>query len=215
MLDWRKAFFHCSGALVLALLPGCLATRGWVQEQITPLDSRLTGVEGRIGDAEGRLTDVEAKADRALANFDHLRLERRFVLSLRDGATFSSGSDALSTEARQQIDGFLSDLERTDDMIFLIAGHTDSTGSEQQNYQLGQQRAATVARYLTTRRGIDPLHVTTMSYGSSTPIARNTTAEGRQKNRRIEILVYKEAITTSPSTTTATSASPSPRSATY
>jgi outer membrane protein OmpA-like peptidoglycan-associated protein len=154
-----------------------------------------------MGDAEGRLTEVEAKADKALANFAHLRLERRFVLSLKDGATFTSGSGALTAEARQQIDGFLSDLERTDDVIFLVAGHTDSIGSEQRNYELGQQRAASVARYLTTRKGIDPLHVTTMSYGASTPIAKNTTPNGRQKNRRIEILVYKEALTTSPPST--------------
>jgi outer membrane protein OmpA-like peptidoglycan-associated protein len=147
---------------------------------------------------------VEAKADRALANFDHLRLERRFVLSLKDGATFSSGSDNLTSEARQQIDGFLSDLERTDDIIFLVAGHTDSTGVEQRNYELGQRRAASVARYLTTRKGVDPLRVTTMSYGSSTPIAKNTTPDGRQKNRRIEILVYKEAITASAAPTAKT-----------
>jgi outer membrane protein OmpA-like peptidoglycan-associated protein len=163
------------------------------------MDTRLSGVEGRLGEAEGRLSQVEAKADKALANFDHLRLERRFVLSLKDGATFSTSSDALSPEARQQIDGFLSDLERTDDVIFLVAGHTDSNGSDRYNYDLGQRRAASVARYLITRRNIDPLHVTTMSYGASTPIAQNDSAAGRQKNRRIEILVYREAVTASAS----------------
>lgn len=190
----RKTLLYCSGALFLSVLPGCLATRGWVQEQMAPLDSRLSGVEGRMGEAEGRLSQVEEKASKALANFDHLRLEKRFVLSLKDGATFASNSDALSDEARQQIDGFLSDLDRTDDMVFLVAGHADSNGSEQRNYELGQRRAASVARYLISHRGIDPLHVTTMSYGSSTPIAKNTSSEGRQKNRRIEILVYREAI---------------------
>ncbi|MGE0684358.1 MAG: OmpA family protein [Candidatus Binatia bacterium] len=197
LLYWRKVLSLGSSVFLLSFLPGCLATRGWVQEQLNPLDARLSGVEGRMGEAEGRLSSVEAKADQALANFDHLRLERRFVLSLKDGATFSFDSDALSSDARQQIDGFLSDLENTQDVIFLVAGHTDDTGSDRYNYELGQRRAAGVARYLTSRKGIDPLHVSTMSYGSSTPIARNSTAEGRQKNRRIEILVYKEAITTS------------------
>lgn len=196
-LYWRKVLVHSSGALLLSFLPGCLATRGWVHEQLNPLDARLSGVEGRMGEAEGRLTQVERKADQALANFDHLRLERRFVLSLKDGATFAFDSDALSPDARQQIDGFLSDLENTQDVIFLVAGHTDSTGSESHNYELGQRRADSVARYLTARKGIDPLHVSTLSYGASTPIAKNSTAEGRQRNRRIEILVYKEAITTS------------------
>lgn len=197
LLSERTVLALSSGVLLLSVLPGCLATRGWVQEQLNPLDARLTSAEGRIDEAEGRLSSVEAKADRALANFDHLRLERRFVLSLKDGATFSFGSDVLSPDARRQIDGFLNDLENTQDVIFLVAGHTDNTGSEPYNYELGQRRASSVARYLTSRKGIDPLHVSTMSYGSSTPIARNSTPEGRQKNRRIEILVYKEAITTS------------------
>ncbi len=196
-------FRYSVGAFLLGNLPGCLATRGWVQEQLTPVDARLSNVEGRMSDTENHLTRVEAKADKALTSLDHLRLTRRFVLSLRDGATFATNSDTLTPEARQQIDGFLSDLGQADSLIFMVTGHTDSSGSEQQNYELGQQRAASVARYLTTRKGVDPLHVTTMSYGANTPIAKNTTSAGRQKNRRIEILVYKEAIASESSETNA------------
>lgn len=188
--------------LLLGTLPSCLATRGWVQEQIAPLDTRLSSAEGRMAQTEGRLGQVENKADRALMSLDHLRLERKFVLSLKDGATFSANSDALTDDARQQIDGFLNDLDHTEDMIFLVAGHTDSKGSEQHNYELGQRRAASVARYLISRKKIDPLRITTMSYGDSTPIAQNTTMAGRQKNRRIEILVYRDSITVSSSTAT-------------
>lgn len=181
----------------LCSLPGCLATRGWVHEQMIPLDTRLSSAEGRLTQTEDRLGQVENKADRALMSLDHLRLEKKFVLSLKDGATFSADSDALTEEARQQIDGFLSDLEQTEEMIFLVAGHTDSRGSEQHNYELGQRRAASVARYLIARKKIDPLRVTTMSYGDSTPIAQNATESGRKKNRRIEILVYRDSITVS------------------
>lgn len=198
MLQGASVFLLCS-------LPGCLATRGWVQEQMNPLDSRLTGVEGRMGEAENRISQVDAKADKALANFEHLRLTRRFVLSLKDGATFASNSEKLTPEAQHQIDGFLSDLEHPDDLTFLVAGHTDTTGSDRQNYELGQRRAAAVARYLASHKGIDPLRITTMSYGASTPIAKNTTAAGRQKNRRIEILVYKEGISADANTSTTAS----------
>ena len=205
----KRTSLYSSVFCILLLLtsPGCLATRGWVQEQLIPLDSRLSGVEGRVDNAEIRLSSVEAKADQALAKFDNLKLERRFVLSLQDGATFAFNSDSLSLDARQQIDGFLSDLENTENVVFLVTGHTDSTGSEKYNFELGQKRAAAVARYLITHRGIDPLHVTTASYGASAPIGRNTSAEGRRKNRRVEILVYKEAITAS--------AAPAPRASTY
>lgn len=191
-----------TGLILFCSLPGCLATRGWVQDQMLPLDARLSSAEGRLTQTEDRLGQVESKADRALMSLDHLRLERKFILSLKDGATFSADSDMLTDEARQQIDGFLSDLDQTEDMIFLVAGHTDNKGTAQHNYELGQRRAGSVARYLISRKKVDPLRVTTMSYGDSTPIAPNTTIAGRQKNRRIEILVYRDSIAVSSVSTT-------------
>jgi flagellar motor protein MotB len=55
-----------------------------------------------------------------------------------------------------------------------------------------------VSKYLVTRKGLDPLRVTLVSYGASVPLGDNGTSEGRRQNRRIEILVYKEDITSSP-----------------
>ena len=193
----KRALYLCPGILLLLGVQGCLATRGWVTEQMAPLEGRVSNVETRLG-------QTEAKADQALDRLDHLRLERRFVLNLKEGANFPFNSDALTPETRSQIDGFLSDLKETDDAIFLVAGHTDNVGSEAYNYELGQKRAASVARYLIAHKRLDPLRVTAVSYGKSAPIADNATREGRRKNRRIEILVYKEAIT-------ASSGGPAPR----
>jgi outer membrane protein OmpA-like peptidoglycan-associated protein len=196
-LQLGKVMCLGSAGLLLGLsLSGCLATRGWVNEQMMPLANRLSDVEGRVSGVESGLARTEQKADRALASLDNLRLERRFVLNMKDGATFTYNSDALTAEAKQQIDGFFSDLENPEDKVFLVAGHTDSTGTEAYNYELGQKRADSVSRYLVSRRHIDPLRVTSVSYGESTPLADNATREGRNKNRRIEILVYNEAITT-------------------
>ena len=186
----RRLLFLVFGMPLVLGLQGCLATRGWVTEQITPLSERVSAVETRLG-------QTEAKADEALDRLDHLRLEKRFVLDLKEGANFALNSDALTADARRQIDGFLSDLKETDDAVFLVAGHTDSTGPDGHNYELGQKRAASVARYLITHNGIDPLRVTAVSYGENSPLADNATSEGRRKNRRVEILVYKEAINSS------------------
>ncbi len=186
----RRTLFLGLGMPLVLSLPGCLATRGWVTEQITPLSERVSAVETRLG-------QTETKADEALARLDHLRLEKRFVLDLKEGANFALNSDALTADARRQIDGFLSDLKETDDAVFLVAGHTDSRGPEGHNYELGQKRAASVARYLITHNRIDPLRVTAVSYGENSPLADNATSEGRRKNRRVEILVYKEAINSS------------------
>lgn len=186
----RRTPFLVLGIPFVLSLQGCLATQGWVTEQINPLAERVSAVETHLG-------QTDAKADEALDRLDHLRLEKRFVLDLKEGANFALNSDALTADVRRQIDGFLSDLKETDDAVFLVAGHTDSTGPDGHNYELGQKRAASVARYLITHDGIDPLRVTAVSYGENSPLADNATAEGRRKNRRVEILVYKEAIRSS------------------
>jgi OOP family OmpA-OmpF porin len=85
----------------------------------------------------------------------------------------------------------------------VVAGHTDSAGSEDYNYELGKRRADAVTRYLITQKKLDPLRVVSVSYGESAPVAENRTAQARAKNRRVEILVYREAITS-----TATTAAP-------
>ncbi|MGH7773526.1 MAG: OmpA family protein, partial [Candidatus Binatia bacterium] len=198
----------------------CVATRDWVREQMSPVegrvstaegridklggqlsatDSRLAQMGGRMNDMEGRLNQVDAKAEKALSSLANLRLERRFVLNLKEGANFAFNSAALTDQTKREIDGFLSDLkaEITEGAIFLIAGHTDGTGPEDYNYDLGRKRADSVARYLITQKKMDPIRVTAVSYGKSAPLVDNSTREGRQKNRRIEILVYKEAIAVS------------------
>jgi hypothetical protein len=134
----------------------------------------------------------------ALDRLDHLRLERQFVLTMRDGAHFDFDSAMLTAEARRQIDRFVADLKGVADVHLVIAGHTDNVGPAEYNYELGQRRASGVARYLIARQGFDPLRVVAVSYGASAPLADNRTREGRRKNRRIEILVYREALTSSP-----------------
>ena len=179
----------CAGAVLLLLLSGC-ATRQWVREQMLPLDQRLTTTERR-------LDETDAKVNEALARFDNLRMERQFVLNLKGGSEFSPGSAVLTEDGQRVVSGFLSDLGSTDSLVFLVAGHTDSVGSEERNYELGQKRAGSVARYL-IKQGIDPFRVTSTSYGEENPVADNTTRDGKRQNRRIEILVYREGIMTTP-----------------
>ena len=153
---------------------------------------------GRLSDAETRLALVDGKADKALSGLGNLRLERKLVLDMKDGANFAFNSGTLTGQAKKEIDSFLSDLkgdlEDTGSGIFLIAGHTDGKGSDSYNYALGRQRADSVASYLIAQKKMDPLRVITVSYGKTVPVADNATKAGRGKNRRVEILVYKEGI---------------------
>jgi outer membrane protein OmpA-like peptidoglycan-associated protein len=177
-----------AGAVLLFTASGCLATRNWVQEQINPINTRLSG--------------TDAKADRALAGLQNLTLERKLVLDSSHGPTFAFGSSALTPNAKHEIDGFLDDLQGSSEAgpaasrVFVVAGHTDSVGREDYNYQLGQRRADGVAGYLIGKDGVDPTQVHVVSYGASKPIASNGTISGRRSNRRVEILVYQEKIAT-------------------
>jgi len=72
--------------------------------------------------------------------------------------------------------------------VVIAVGHTDSVGSNQYNQKLGARRAAAVKAYLVSK-GVDANRVYTESKGETDPIATNKTAEGRSKNRRVEVEV--------------------------
>ena len=202
---------------------GCLATQEWVQtyvpEQLFPVNKRISDTEanvtqlgGKVSNVEGqvqqmanqiadldsRLKQTTAKADQALDNIQRLKLDRKMVLDLKQGAFFASNSTVLTDQAKKDIDSFLSDLkgepDGTSSLLFVVAGYTDSAGGEKYNYELGRIRADSVASYLTTQRKIDPASLAVMSYGDTAPVADNTTEAGRAKNRRVEILVYRQSI---------------------
>jgi OmpA-OmpF porin, OOP family len=75
----------------------------------------------------------------------------------------------------------------------VIEGHTDSVGSKASNIKLSQQRAESVKAYLVNRFGVEGSRLRAVGYGPDRPIASNDTAEGRQKNRRVEAVVEKTA----------------------
>jgi outer membrane protein OmpA-like peptidoglycan-associated protein len=230
-------YLAAAGALgSLLLAQGCIATRDWVREHVDPvsnrvsqsetklsqaesqigtLGTRMSGVEGKLGQFEGRLGQLDAKTDKALNALSNLRLERRFVIDMKEGANFAFNSANLPAQARKEIDGFLSDLKgdsaSAEGSVFLVAGHTDNVGSEDYNYELGKRRADAVGRYLITQKKMDPLRVITVSYGESSPLGENSSGQDRAKNRRVEILVYREGITSTPATASAPSSQAEPR----
>ena len=196
---------------------GCVATQDWVKtyvpEQLFPVNKRISDTEAnvtqlggqvqtmskQIADIDSRLNQTTAKADQALENLQRLKLDRKLVLDLRQGAFFSTNSTVLTDQSKKEIDSFLSDVSGdaggTSGLMFVVAGYTDNTGSAKYNYELALLRAVNAASYLTTDKKIEPGRMMVMSYGEKSPVADNTTEAGRAKNRRVEILVYRDAIT--------------------
>jgi len=77
-------------------------------------------------------------------------------------------------------------LKKYPELKVEVAGHTDSVGTDAYNQKLSERRAAAVKDYLVSK-GIAASKVTTIGKGESQPVATNKTAEGRQKNRRVDI----------------------------
>ena len=224
----KKGFTTLGLVLPVLVLQGCLATQDWVREQLTPTESRVGTLEGqlqqvttrlaatenRLASAEGRIGQVDAKvdqvstrldevslkADKALDSISNLRLDRKLLLDLKDGAFYSTNSTVLTAAGKQNIDVFLSDLKSdlagNSNVMIVVAGFTDNTGSPEYNYELGLLRAKGIMKYLTLEKNLNPARVSSVSYGATAPVGDNSTAKGREQNRRVEIRVYTELVTT-------------------
>lgn len=104
---------------------------------------------------------------------------------------FYADSDILTPKGRKTLDTILAEIRGSTRVE--IAGHTDNLGSEDYNLVLSQRRAEAVRQYFLSR-GIAEAHLFIQAYGSSLPIADNATPEGRQRNRRAEVIVHPSSL---------------------
>jgi outer membrane protein OmpA-like peptidoglycan-associated protein len=90
-------------------------------------------------------------------------------------------------KAKALLDEIALKMQQNPQLMAKITGHTDDRGSEEANERVGLKRAEGVKEYLVEQHSIDPSRIETLSAGETSPIADNTTEEGRKKNRRVEI----------------------------
>jgi len=110
--------------------------------------------------------------------------------TLAGGSNFATNSSQLTTVGRGALNRLANDLLRDRVVIHNISiiGHTDSIGSNAANLRLSQQRATTVANYLSSR-GLSRNLMTVLGRGEAEPVANNTSSAGRAKNRRVNLIV--------------------------
>jgi OmpA-OmpF porin, OOP family len=101
-------------------------------------------------------------------------------------ALFDFDKSVLRPDGRKSIDDALAKIRGVDIEMVIATGHTDSVGSDAYNQRLSERRANAVKEYLVSK-GIPAAKITTIGKGESQPVATNRTAEGRQKNRRVDI----------------------------
>ncbi len=110
------------------------------------------------------------------------------VLNMPGRVTFATDSAQITPAFHNTLDQVAATIAEYQDTRVQVAGHTDNIGSESANQQLSERRAQAVASYL-VGRGVAATRVTTIGYGETQPIASNETADGRQQNRRVEIVL--------------------------
>lgn len=108
--------------------------------------------------------------------------EPGFVL---DGITFDSGKASIRPESYPRLDRVVEYMTYKKSTRIEISGHTDNVGSKQANKDLSEKRARACRDYLIAK-GIDGSRIEALGFGDERPIANNGSAEGREKNRRIE-----------------------------
>ena len=191
-----------------ALLAGGCATNSAVDQRIAELeaktDQKIESVATQVEDlqeaqrtTDQRLDTLSREASEALRRAEEAGVLARgqvvFEQSFtEDKVRFQLGSAQLSSDAQMALDEVASRIKALNRPVFIeIQGHTDSTGSERYNQELGQDRAESVRRYLSQRHGIPLARMSTISYGESMPAVENSTRDGRMQNRRVVIVVLE------------------------
>src|SRR5689334_8792776 len=169
---------------------------GALEEEIRDLDQRLGGVsQERVAlvqrlEAEERIREQFATIENMFER-DEARVSRegnRMVIRLV-GLTFASGQDVVRPAYR----GLLEKLKQAADVFprsqITIEGHTDSYGGDENNLALSQRRAEAVGAFLTNELQMPAVRISSVGYGETQPIANNDTEQGRERNRRIDVII--------------------------
>ena len=119
---------------------------------------------------------------------------RGLIVNMSD-VLFDTGKYSLRPQAREKLAKVAGIVSGHPGLRLDVEGHTDSVGGDDYNQQLSEQRAAAVRDYL-TQQGMPVSSVTAKGFGKTQPVASNDTAQGKQQNRRVELVISGEIIGT-------------------
>ncbi|USZ15487.1 OmpA family protein [Moraxella sp. FZFQ2102] len=143
------------------------AVGAYMQKQAKQIETQMAG------------TGVEVQQDPTTGNIN---------LVMPGNITFAYDDATLNPSFTGSLNQLAQTMKEYNQTTIVVAGHTDSNGSDAYNYNLSQQRAASVANYL-IRQGVDASRIRTVGYGEAQPVASNTTDAGRAQNRRVELTI--------------------------
>jgi len=156
------------------------------------------GIGAVIGGAAGAI--IGNKMDKQAAELEQIegaQVEKvnegeAIKVTFESGILFATNSSTLNSASRASLDKFATSLQNNPDTDVEIFGHTDSTGSDAINNPLSERRAESVYNYLSSK-GVSGLRMSYEGFGSTQPVADNSTVAGRSENRRVEVYILPNA----------------------
>ncbi len=173
------------GGIAGAILGAATASRG-DRAQKALLGA---GIGAIAGGGAGYYMDVQEAKLRQKLEGTGVRVVRNgnnIDLVMPGDVTFETNSASLNSNFFEVLDSVVLVLNEYKSTLVTVAGYTDSTGSAEYNQKLSERRASTVALYLQSR-GVAQERLAAIGRGENMPVAGNNTAEGRARNRRVEI----------------------------
>ncbi|MBZ5526559.1 MAG: OmpA family protein [Acidobacteriia bacterium] len=197
-----------------------LAAERAAKERADAEAARQSALAGQQA-AEAEVAKARAAAEQAEKEKAELRSkllsQLNTILQTRDSARgliinmsdvlFDTGSYTLKPGAREKLAKISGIVMAHPSLNLQIEGHTDSVGTDEYNQTLSERRAGAVKDYL-VQQGVASSAVVSKGFGKAQPVADNETAEGRQRNRRVELVVNGDAIGTSGASVASSGAAP-------
>ena len=170
-----------------------------LKKELDNRSKRVAELENVIAAKDANMRSLKDAISKALTNFEGkgLTVEQRdgkVYVSMENKLLFNSGSWSVGSEGRKAVNQLGSVLAQNPDIAILIEGHTDNDpykGNAQLsgNWDLSTKRATAIVNILRENASINPENLTAAGRGEYAPVASNDTAEGKAKNRRIEVIL--------------------------
>ena len=188
----RAIFFLILCGFLAAFLFGCTVV--FQKGRRSDID-RIQSLENEVD----RLSKIKAELEEKLKGIEGVSLnmeDRGLVITFLDEILFDSGKTAIKSVAHNALDRVCGVItSKASDLNIGVEGHTDNEPIKlsgwKSNWELSTARATSVLHYLESK-GVASKRLAAIGYGEQRPVADNSTAEGRRKNRRVEIVILPD-----------------------
>jgi chemotaxis protein MotB len=199
--NWKQRYseLDVENQNLKGLYENCVASLDSSASEKAQLSQQLSQSQRQLEDMKKQMTEKKASATEVTGFSGDVSVDEKagtITVTLPDTILFASGQAVLKSSTNRELDQIYSVLrERYSGRKVDVVGHTDgdpinkTKNKWQDNWDLSAGRSLTVLRYLVSR-GMSPGNIRAVACGESRPVASNSTAAGKAKNRRVEIVVH-------------------------